>query len=79
MKLSIEKDVLTIQAKRKNNQLPEKATWLRNEIRTGDFNRSVRLPKGTDSEKISAELTNGILKVTVPKGEVVKPREIRIS
>lgn len=79
VKLSVEKDVLTIHANRKSNALPEKATWLRNEIRTGDFNRSVRLPKGTDSEKISAELTNGILKVTVPKAEAVKPREIRIS
>ena len=79
VKLSVEKDVLTIQATRKNNQLPEKATWLRNEIRTGDFNRSVRLPKSTDSEKISAELTNGILKIILPKADAVKPREIRIN
>ncbi len=79
VKLSVEKDILTIRANRKSNALPEKATWLRNEISTGDFNRSVRLPKGADSEKMTAELTNGILKVVVPKAEAVKPREIRIS
>ena len=79
VKLSVEKDVLMIQATRKTNALPEKATWLRNEIATGDFERSVRLPKGIDSGKISAELTNGVLKITMPKAEVVKPRQIRIS
>lgn len=79
VKLSVEKDVLTIHANRKNNTLPEKATWLRNEIRTGDFSRSVRLLKGINSEKISAEISNGILKVTVPKADAVKPREIRIN
>ncbi len=79
VKLSVEKDILTIQASRKTNALPEKGTWLRNEIRTGEFSRSVRLPKGVDSGKISAELNNGILKVTLPKSEVVKPREIQIK
>lgn len=79
VKLAVEKDVLTIHANRRSNTLPEKATWLRNEIRTGDFSRSVRLPKGIDAEKISAELSNGILKISLPKAEAVKPREIRIN
>ncbi|MEO8167589.1 MAG: Hsp20/alpha crystallin family protein [bacterium] len=79
VKLSVEKGILSIHAHRKTNGLPEKATWLRNEISSGDFNRSVRLPKGIEAEKISAELTNGILKIVVPKAEAVKPHEIKVS
>lgn len=79
VKISLENDVLTIHGARKGNALPEKAQWVRNEIRTGEFARSVRLPKGIDAGKISAEIMNGILKVVLPKAEEVKPREIRIQ
>ena len=79
VKIALENDVLTISGSRKSNALPEKAQWVRNEIRTGDFSRSVRLPKGIDAGKISAEITNGVLKIVLPKAEQMKPREIRIN
>ena len=79
VKISLENDILTISGSRKSNSLPEKASWVRNEIRTGEFTRSVRLPKGIDVGKISAEISNGILKVVLPKAEEIKPREIRIN
>lgn len=79
IKISVENNVLTLSGSRQGNMLPEKATWLRNEIRTGEFTRSVQLPEGIDVSKVSAELTNGLLRVTLPKAEEVKPREIRIN
>jgi len=79
IKISVENNVLTLSGSRQRNTLPEKATWLRNEIRTGEFSRSVQLPEGIDVSKVSAELTNGLLRVTLPKAEEVKPREIRIN
>lgn len=79
VKIALENDVLTISGSRKSNALPEKAQWVRSEIRTGDFSRSVRLPKGIDAGKISAEITNGVLKIVLPKADEVKPREIRIN
>jgi HSP20 family protein len=79
VKISLENDILTISGVRKSNSLPEKASWLRNEIRTGEFVRSVKLPKGIDAGKISAAITNGLLRVVLPKAEEVKPREIRIN
>ncbi|MDL1893895.1 Hsp20/alpha crystallin family protein [Sphingobacteriales bacterium CHB3] len=79
VKISVENDILTISGTRKENQLPEKARWVRNEIRTGQFTRSIRLPKGTDSGKISAEMNDGLLKIVLPKAEEVKPREIRVQ
>lgn len=79
VRISLEKDILTISGERKQQAIPEKAEWLRNEIRTGEFSRSVRLPKGVDHSKISAELTNGVLRVVLPKAEEVKPREIKVK
>ncbi|MBI5470953.1 MAG: Hsp20/alpha crystallin family protein [Ignavibacteriae bacterium] len=79
LKLSVENNVLTVTGSRKRHATPEKSTWLRNEIRTGDFSRTVRLPQGVDTTKISAELANGVLRVVLPKAEEVKPREIRIN
>ncbi len=46
---------------------------------TGAFERSARLPEFVDGEHISAELTNGVLTVTVPKSQAAQPRKITIN
>jgi HSP20 family protein len=79
VKLNVEENVLTISGERKNHQLPEKASWIRNEIAAGSFMRTVKLSKNIDVEKISAELNDGILKITLPKAEAAKPRTININ
>ena len=45
----------------------------------GKFYRSFLLPKSADAEKISANLKNGVLTVTLPKKEEAKPRQIPVS
>jgi HSP20 family protein len=39
----------------------------------------VRLPEGVDANAIKASFERGVLEVTVPKPEQVKPRRIAIS
>jgi HSP20 family protein len=46
---------------------------------TGAFERSLRLPEFVDGERISAEFTNGLLTVTVPKAQAAQPRKIEIK
>ncbi|MGH7618070.1 MAG: Hsp20/alpha crystallin family protein [Gemmatimonadaceae bacterium] len=46
---------------------------------TGTFERSVRLPEFVDGERISAEFTNGVLTVKVPKAKAAQPRKIEIK
>jgi HSP20 family protein len=47
--------------------------------RTGRFDYRVTLPQDTDEEHVSAELTDGVLTVKVPKAEKAKPRRIEIA
>ena len=77
--LTLDNGLLTISGERKSVVTPEGVEWLRNEIRTGAFSRAIELPRQVNVERISAELTNGILRVVLPKAEEAKPREVRIK
>jgi HSP20 family protein len=45
----------------------------------GSFTRSVRLPIEVQSDKITASFKNGVLRVTLPKSEEAKKKEIKIK
>jgi HSP20 family protein len=47
--------------------------------RTGQFEYRALLPTDVKSENISANLADGVLKVTIPKAEPAKSRHIEIS
>ncbi|MCC6125911.1 MAG: Hsp20/alpha crystallin family protein [Pirellulales bacterium] len=57
----------------------EGLTYHRRERPVGDFTRVLRLPCEVDSNKVAAELLNGVLTLTLPKAEVAKPRKIPVS
>ncbi len=54
-------------------------SYHRKERIDGEFSRSVTLPGDFDNEKVGAQLTNGVLTVTLPKPEAVKPRQISVK
>lgn len=45
----------------------------------GSFRRDLTLPDNIDSEKISAEVNSGVLRVTLPKSEKAAPRKIEVK
>ncbi len=45
----------------------------------GSFTRAFTLPETVDVEKISANLSNGVLTLRLPKREEVKPRQIQVK
>ena len=79
VKVSVHDGILSISGERKSAEAPEKSSWVRNEIRTGQFARSIRLSHDVNTNAISAELNNGLLKITLPKSEEAKPREIPVQ
>lgn len=57
----------------------EKDNYLLRECPAGRFYRMIRLPEPLDSGKASADLTDGILTLRVPKAEEARPRTIKVK
>ncbi|MGB1250398.1 MAG: Hsp20/alpha crystallin family protein [Candidatus Promineifilaceae bacterium] len=77
--ISLEKNVVTIAGERPANDYGEDATILRRERRAGKFTRSFKLPFAIDADSVSADFTNGILMVTLPRTAADKPRQIEVK
>ena len=60
--IALEGNILTVRGERK----AEEERRRHREVCYGRFERRVRVPNGTDAEKISAKYTNGVLEVSVP-------------
>ncbi|NUQ99407.1 MAG: Hsp20/alpha crystallin family protein [Streptomyces sp.] len=56
-----------------------KGVLRRSTRRTGSFEYRLLLPGEVDTDKITAEMKDGVLTVAVPKAEVAKPRHIEIN
>jgi HSP20 family protein len=50
----------------------------RSERSAGQFTRSFTLPSGVDSAKVAAVYRDGLLKITLPKTEAAKPKQIQV-
>jgi len=77
--ISLSDGVLTIRGEKKQEREEKEADYHLVERSYGSFSRSIQLPKQVQSEKISASYKNGILKITLPKSEEAKKKEIKIK
>jgi HSP20 family protein len=77
--VSITGDVLTIKGETEAEEKVEKANYIRQERRYGAFSRSLTLPSTVVADKATAEFENGVLILTLPKAEEVKPKTIKIK
>jgi HSP20 family protein len=79
VQISVTGDLLTIKGDTKEeSDTKEKAYHIR-EQRWGTFERTLTLPTAVNSEKAQAEFENGVLSVTLPKAEDVKPKTITVK
>jgi HSP20 family protein len=53
--------------------------WLRQERRVGKFQRAFTLPVQIDPDKVQANFDHGVLDLTLPKADQVKPRTIKVN
>jgi HSP20 family protein len=74
-KVNLDRDRLVISSELKEEKNENNEKYSRREFSYQSFQRSFTLPEGTiDGDKISAKYNNGILLVTIPKREEVKPK-----
>lgn len=79
VQISITGDVLTIRGNVQQEEEKKDRAWHIREHRWGSFERSVGLPVPVVSDQAAAEFENGILTITLPKAEEVKPKTISIK
>jgi len=77
--ITIEDKVLTIAGERAFEGKEDNPNYHRIERSYGSFSRSFSLPHEVDQEKVSANFKNGLLTVSIPKTEAIKPRKIEIK
>jgi HSP20 family protein len=71
--------ILTVKGERKHEKEEKEKNYHLKEMRGGAFYRSVRLPGDVKTEKVNAIYKNGVLKLTLPKAETEKVKEIEIK
>ncbi len=79
VQINITGEVLTLKGEMKQQEEKKEKAWHIREQRWGTFERSVVLPTDVVSDKAKAEFENGILTITLPKAEEVKPKVINIK
>jgi HSP20 family protein len=79
VEISLLGDQLTLSATTQSQRDSEDNGYLVREVRRGSFSRSLTLPQNVKGEAANATFENGILRLSIPKAEEAKPRQIRIT
>lgn len=80
VKISLEKNVLSISSEKEMGKEDENVKYTRREFVYGTFCRSFTLPDTVEVDKINADVADGILRVKLPKKEETRvSREIKID
>jgi HSP20 family protein len=77
LEISVENNELTIIGRRSLPQI--EGTLIHRESRTENFRRVFELDPSIDTSKVAARIEQGMLTLTLPKAEQVKPRKITVS
>ena len=78
LELQVQDNKLTLFG-RVSNPAPEDAKLIYQEYQVGDFLRSFILSDDLDHENITAKLTHGVLRVTLPSGTRSAPKRIQVD
>ncbi len=77
--ITIENDVLTVSGTAESKQEVKREDYYRKEVRTGSFSRSIVLPMAVKGDDAQARYDKGVLTITMPKEESVKPKKIAVQ
>jgi HSP20 family protein len=79
VEVTVEDRTLTIKAESRDEHDEAGGETLVREIRRGSVRRSITLPRGLESDKATATFEHGVLRLSIPRAEAVKPRQIPIT
>lgn len=79
IEVKIEDNTLSLRGERKHDASLKKENYHRVERYYGTFHRSFALPHSVDQERIKAVCDRGILTITLPKKEEIKPKQVSVE
>jgi len=77
--VTVNDNVLTISGEVKQEEEVKNAVYHLRERRYGTYSRSITLPVPVQVDKAKAEYENGVLTLTLPKAEEVRPKTITVK
>jgi HSP20 family protein len=77
--IRVENNILTIRGERKFESKVKEDNYLRVERAYGSFSRSFSLANSVKTDDIKADYQNGVLTLSLPKREEVKPKQIKVN
>jgi HSP20 family protein len=77
--LSITGDMLSLKGERHLEQAGKQGDYYRMERWYGKFERVLPLPFPVDAGKVQASFRDGVLTVSLPKADQIRPKEIKID
>jgi len=77
--ITITGDTLTIKGEHKEEKETKDRDYICKECRYGNFSRSITIPVAVKADKAEATFENGVLTLTLPKAEEVKPKQIKVK
>jgi HSP20 family protein len=77
--IEVHNGVLTIKGHKENKSETENENYHIREFSSQSFERSFKLSDRVDTEKVSAKIDDGVLKVDLPKHEQIKPKKIEVQ
>jgi HSP20 family protein len=79
LQIQAQGNLLTIRGERKVTHRAKEAELFEEEIAYGVFERTLTLPEGVNSEKLTAEYVNGVLEIAAPVAATALPRKIEVK
>ena len=77
--ISITGDMLSIKGESCEEERVREENYFRKEMRCGSFSRSIQIPVPVREDSAEAVFENGVLVLTLPKMEVVKPKQVQVK
>ena len=77
--VTVSGDILTIKGEKKREEEKKDEHYYCSERYCGSFQRSFKLPVNVKTDKVEAEFKKGVLKVTLPKTEEAKKKEVEVK
>lgn len=77
--ISVKDNLLTLSGEKRQENADDAQNYRRVERRYGSFQRRFTLPADVKTDDIKAEYTDGVLTLSIPKPEAVKPTEVPIT